>query len=193
MGFTSPLMYQASLKTSLMSYCSAPQPVPRAAAVSDVTYTAGIKFPSGCPCKDKQHDTKGNSLVAYVSYTAVSISLRAKNAASSSPTVTKHIPDVSTSDLRGKACVRVSVCVSKCNEQFPNSKPKSISSLSLQLARTHPWLRNLKKELVSSCMNFKTEIKDQKKSSLSQRRWTNVNVSQARNHIKCCSCSELKQ
>lgn len=124
MGFTSPLIYQASLKTSLMSYCSAPQPVPRAAAVSDVTYTADIKFPSGCPCKDKQHDTKGNLLVAYVSYTAVSISLRAKNAASSSPTVTKHIPDVSTSDLRGKACVRVSVCVSKCNEQFSNSKPK---------------------------------------------------------------------
>lgn len=192
MGFTS-LMYQASLKTSLMSYCSAPQPVPRAAAVSDVTYTADIKFPSGCPCKDKQHDTKTNRLVAYVSYTAVSISLRAKNAASSSPTVTKHIPHVSTSDLRGKACVSVSVSVSNCNEQFSNNKPKSISSLSLQLARTHPWVRNLKKELVSSCMNFKTEIKDQKKSSLSQRRRTNVNVSQVRNHITCCSCSERKQ
>lgn len=167
--------------------------MPRAAAVSDVTYTADIKFPSGCRCKDKPHDTKGNWLVAYVSYNAVSILLRAKNAASFSPNVTINITDVSTSDLRGKASVSVCVCVSKFNEQFSNRTPKSISSLSLQLARSHPWMRNLKKELVASCMNFKTEIKDQKTSSLSQRRWTDVNVSRVRNHIKCCSCSEVKQ
>lgn len=178
-----------------MSYCSAPQPVPHAAAVSGVTYTARIMFPGGCPCKDKQHSTQGNSLVVNVSYTAVSILLRAKNAASYSPNVTKHIPDESISDLRGKACVSVyeCVCVSKCNEQFSNRKPKSGFSLPLQLARTYPWMIKMKKELVSSCMNFKTEIKNQKKSSLSQRRGASVNVSQARNHIKCCSCSELEQ
>lgn len=85
-----------------MSSFLAPQPAPHAAAVSNVTYTADIKSPGACPCKDKRHETQRDFLVASVSYAAVSISLWAQNAAGASPTEIIHIPAVSTPDLRGK-------------------------------------------------------------------------------------------
>lgn len=122
-------------KTSLKSSCSAPQPASPAAAVSGVTYTANIMFPSECPGKDKQLPTQKNWLVANIFHTAVNISLRAKNAVGDSHTEI-HIPAESSSDLAGKACASVRAIVSA---QFSDRSgdPKNISFLSLQLARTH--------------------------------------------------------
>lgn len=98
-------MNQAPLKTSLKSYCSAPQPASLAAAASGVTYTANVTFPSECPCKYKQLSTQENWLAAKIFYTAVNISLRAKNAVGDSRTEIIRIPAETSPDLRGKACV----------------------------------------------------------------------------------------
>lgn len=97
-------MSQARFKMSLKSYCSAPQPASPAAAVSGVNYTANIAFPSECPCKDKPLTTRKNWLTANIFYTAVNISLTAKNAVGDSRTEIIHVPAVSSPDLRGKAC-----------------------------------------------------------------------------------------
>lgn len=98
-------MNQAQLKAPLKSCCSAPQPASLAAAASGVTYAANITFPGECPCKFKQLSTQKNWLVADVFYTAVNISLRARNAVGGSRTEIIHIPAESSADLEGKAPV----------------------------------------------------------------------------------------
>lgn len=96
--------------------CSAPQPAPPAAAVTGVTYSIrNTQSSHRCPCKKGQHDTKSNKFTTHVSYSAVNISVIARNAAGYSPAEIIQVLPVSAADLKSMCvCVRSLVCHISC-------------------------------------------------------------------------------
>ncbi|XP_038147544.1 interleukin-12 receptor subunit beta-1 [Cyprinodon tularosa] len=77
------------------------KPMHPAAAVGGVTYSVHVtQYSPRCPCKKKSHETRAHSHVVYVSYSAVNITVIARNAAGHSPPATIHIPAASSADLK---------------------------------------------------------------------------------------------
>uniref|UniRef100_A0AAQ5ZG98 Fibronectin type-III domain-containing protein n=1 Tax=Amphiprion ocellaris TaxID=80972 RepID=A0AAQ5ZG98_AMPOC len=84
---------------------SAPQMMPHAAAVSGVTYIlSDTQSSQGCPCEEKRkkHHTDMNKHTIYVPYSAVNISVIARNAAGSSPPAVVQIPTEPVADLKSR-------------------------------------------------------------------------------------------
>ncbi|KAM4575223.1 interleukin-12 receptor subunit beta-2 [Fundulus diaphanus] len=72
-----------------------------AAAIRGVTYTVNVTNCSPrCPCKKKSHKTKATRYTVYVSYSAVNITVIARNAAGPSPPAVVHVPAVPAADLK---------------------------------------------------------------------------------------------
>uniref|UniRef100_A0A3Q1FVZ9 Fibronectin type-III domain-containing protein n=1 Tax=Acanthochromis polyacanthus TaxID=80966 RepID=A0A3Q1FVZ9_9TELE len=82
---------------------SAPQKMPHAAAVSGVTYILSDTLSSqGCPCEEKRKKHHMNKHTIYVPYSAVNISVIARNAAGSSPPAVVQIPTEPVADLKSR-------------------------------------------------------------------------------------------
>lgn len=88
--------------------------MPHAAAVTEVKYLlTDTQSLHGCPCMRRTSEINSNKHTTYVSYSAVNITVMAKNAAGFSPPEIIQVsakPDV---DLKGM-CVCASVCYISC-------------------------------------------------------------------------------
>lgn len=92
--------------------CSDSQPMFRAASVEGVTYSiTDTQSSHRCPCKQVQHRIRGTHFTTYVSYSAVNISVIAKNAVGFSPTAVTSVGHIETVDLKSE-CTRVHACSS---------------------------------------------------------------------------------
>lgn len=81
--------------------CSPSQPPPHAAAVTGVSYSVwDTQSSHGCPCKKRLRHTELNKHTTYVSYSAVNISVTARNAAGDSPQAVIPVLPVSTAGLK---------------------------------------------------------------------------------------------
>lgn len=92
-----PVFVQTKLSSAL-------QPVPTAASVTGVTYSVSDSSHE-CPCKRRKRrkmrtDIETNKYTVYVSYSAVNISVIAKNAAGRSPPAVIEEPSVPVADLK---------------------------------------------------------------------------------------------
>ncbi|XP_056233515.1 interleukin-12 receptor subunit beta-1 isoform X2 [Seriola aureovittata] len=77
------------------------KPMPHAAAVGGVTYLLeDTQSSHGCPCKRTKRGRHHNNTVIYVSYSAVNISLTARNIAGYSPSALIEVPAVPAADLK---------------------------------------------------------------------------------------------
>ncbi|XP_051803702.1 uncharacterized protein LOC110950096 [Acanthochromis polyacanthus] len=77
--------------------------MPHAAAVSGVTYILSDTLSSqGCPCEEKRKKHHMNKHTIYVPYSAVNISVIARNAAGSSPPAVVQIPTEPVADLKSR-------------------------------------------------------------------------------------------
>ncbi|KAM9384992.1 leukemia inhibitory factor receptor isoform 2-T2 [Pholidichthys leucotaenia] len=76
--------------------------MPSAAAVKGVTYNlSDTQSSHGCPCMNKKtKNTEGNNYTMYVSYSAVNISVFAKNDAGESPKAIVQVPAEPAEDLK---------------------------------------------------------------------------------------------
>ncbi|XP_010752539.3 oncostatin-M-specific receptor subunit beta isoform X2 [Larimichthys crocea] len=78
------------------------KPMPHAEAVTGVTYVLKHEYSGGCPWVKKTHIIKSTKHTSYVLYSAVNISVIARNTASLSPPAVIRVPAVPAADL--KAC-----------------------------------------------------------------------------------------
>uniref|UniRef100_UPI0037E731E1 oncostatin-M-specific receptor subunit beta n=1 Tax=Semicossyphus pulcher TaxID=241346 RepID=UPI0037E731E1 len=77
------------------------KPMPHAAAITGVTYSLNNSQSSrGCPCAKRVHHINTNKHTFYVSYSAVNISVVAKNAAGFSPPAVLQLPGEPAADLK---------------------------------------------------------------------------------------------
>lgn len=84
---------------------SAPQPVPHAAAVRGVSYSLNNTQSSReCPClRERKRDYFGTTdYTTYVSYSAVNISITARNAAGHSPPAIIQVPAEPVTNLKSR-------------------------------------------------------------------------------------------
>lgn len=82
-----------------------------AASVTGVIYSVtDTQSSKSCPCKQVQRHTVGTHFTAYVSYSAVNISVIARNAAGSSPAAVVSIGQIQNADLKSE-CMHVLVSV----------------------------------------------------------------------------------
>ncbi|TNM87812.1 hypothetical protein fugu_006033 [Takifugu bimaculatus] len=81
--------------------CSDSQPMFQAASVTGVTYSiTDTQSSHRCPCKQVHHRTQGTHFTTYVSYSAVNISVIAKNAVGVSPTAVASVGQIEKVDLK---------------------------------------------------------------------------------------------
>lgn len=92
---------------SELFFHSALQPVLHAAAASGVTYILqDTQSSHGCPCQRERHNISSTYYNTYVSYSAVNISVIAKNAAGYSPPAIIQVPAEPATDLKSRSkCV----------------------------------------------------------------------------------------
>ncbi|XP_023138044.2 leukemia inhibitory factor receptor [Amphiprion ocellaris] len=113
--------------------------MPHAAAVSGVTYIlSDTQSSQGCPCEEKRkkHHTDMNKHTIYVPYSAVNISVIARNAAGSSPPAVVQIPTEPVADL--KICdktllnekLKRSTCLQWYELQDADLRPTNVTTLS---------------------------------------------------------------
>lgn len=89
-----------------------PQPMPHAAAVRGVNYSLqNTQSSHGCPCMKRKRliTTDKHTIHMYVSYSAVNISVTARNAVGNSPPTIVQVLAKRAADLKGR-----SVCVVDC-------------------------------------------------------------------------------
>lgn len=92
--------------------CSDSQPMFHAASVTGVTYSiTDTQSSHRCPCKQVQRSTRGTNFTTYVSYSAVNISVIAKNAVGFSPTAVASVGQIQKVDLKSE-CTCVHACSS---------------------------------------------------------------------------------
>lgn len=83
--------------------CSSSQEMPHAASVTGVTYiVTDTQSSQKCHCKRVQHSTQSNRFTIYVPYSAVNISVEAKNAAGFSPAAVVSVGLIPTADLKSE-------------------------------------------------------------------------------------------
>nr|XP_057930250.1 interleukin-6 receptor subunit beta isoform X2 [Doryrhamphus excisus] len=113
-----------------------------AAAVSGVTYILNDQQSSrGCPCKTKPRSIRDTESTTYVSYAPVSISVVARNAASSSPEAVIQIPAHAATDL--KPCdkillnekVKKFTCLEWYEIQDGDSRPQNVRTLTARMTK----------------------------------------------------------
>ncbi|XP_029684184.1 leukemia inhibitory factor receptor isoform X3 [Takifugu rubripes] len=76
-------------------------PMFQAASVTGVTYSiTDTQSSHRCPCKQVHHRTQGTHFTTYVSYSAVNISVIAKNAVGVSPTAVASVGQIEKVDLK---------------------------------------------------------------------------------------------
>ncbi|XP_042273843.1 interleukin-12 receptor subunit beta-2 [Thunnus maccoyii] len=114
------------------------KPVQHAAAVRGVTYSLNDTQSShGCPCRPvKNRDPiSTTSYTTYVSYSAVNISVIARNAAGSSPPAIIQVPAESAADLKtcDKTLLNVKINKTTCLEwyEFQDGDPRPENILTL--------------------------------------------------------------
>ncbi|XP_008277613.1 leukemia inhibitory factor receptor [Stegastes partitus] len=115
-------------------------PTPHAAAVGGVTYTlSDTQTSQGCPCERKKHPIDRNKSTIYVSYSAVNISVFAKNAAGSSPQANIQVPTKPVADLQicDKTLVNEKLKRGTCLEwyELQDSRPTNVITLSGRTAK----------------------------------------------------------
>lgn len=95
--------------------------MPHAAAVGGVIYSVSVtQWSLKCPCKrTKSHNITANSYSFSVSYSAVNITVTARNAAGLSPPAVVHIPAAVVADLKSRsdrlcAGLRQAMFISSC-------------------------------------------------------------------------------
>ncbi|XP_017268887.1 interleukin-12 receptor subunit beta-1 isoform X2 [Kryptolebias marmoratus] len=110
---------------------------PRAATLSGVKYRLNDTQSSrGCPCKKKSRETSTNSYTFYVSYSAVNITVIARNAAGESPQAIIQVPAASAADLKicDKSLLNKTIKKRTCLEfyelQDADLKPESVMTLT---------------------------------------------------------------
>ncbi|CAN9500942.1 unnamed protein product [Ophioblennius macclurei] len=111
---TPELKWREKLENGTRKVTLSWKPVPPAAAVGGVNFTlSDTQSLHGCPCDKKQaHTTTSTSYNIYLSYSAVNITLIAKNAAGESPPASVQIPAVHLEDC------------GVCNNSILNEKVK---------------------------------------------------------------------
>ncbi|XP_054646912.1 oncostatin-M-specific receptor subunit beta isoform X2 [Dunckerocampus dactyliophorus] len=132
------------------------KPVHHATAVSGLTYILkDTQSPRGCPCKKKPHSIKQTEHTEYVSYSPVSISVIARNAAGSSPEAVIQVPAGPAPDLKpcdktllnGK--VKKSTCLEWYELQDGDLRPESVRTLTARTTkRERKLMRNSTKDYV---------------------------------------------
>ncbi|KAK2835363.1 hypothetical protein Q5P01_015847 [Channa striata] len=113
------------------------KPVPPGAAVTGVTYMLNNTSPQGCTCMKEKHplETKKHTISMYLSYSAVNISIFARNTASISPPAVIQVPF--------KLSAHLKICDNKlletlnkttCHEWYQfqdgDSRPTNVMTLS---------------------------------------------------------------
>lgn len=84
----------------------------RAASVAGVTYSiTDTQSSHRCPCKQVHHVTQGTHFTTQVSYSAVNISVIAKNAVGFSPRAVASLGQIEKVDLKSE-CTCVHACPS---------------------------------------------------------------------------------
>lgn len=78
--------------------------MPQAEAVRGVTFLLDTQFHHGCPCWKRKHhiQTFKNTINTYVSYSAVNISIIARNAVGDSPPAIVQVPYEPAADLKSR-------------------------------------------------------------------------------------------
>ncbi|XP_070765728.1 interleukin-31 receptor subunit alpha [Enoplosus armatus] len=113
------------------------KPMPHAAAVTGVTYSLkDSQFSLGCPCKTRRDDIETNIYTTYVSYSAVNISVFARNAAGYSPPAVIQVPAVPAADLKNcdktllEEKFKNTTCLELYELQDGNSRPENVITLT---------------------------------------------------------------
>ncbi|XP_028259602.1 leukemia inhibitory factor receptor [Parambassis ranga] len=128
------------------------KPVPTAASVTGVTYSVSDSSQE-CPCKRRKRrkrrtDIETNKYTVYVSYSAVNISVIAKNAAGRSPPAVIEEPAVPVADLKlcdktllGKKLIRTT-CLQWYELQEADPRPKNVINVSGRMKKQERKLRS---------------------------------------------------
>ena len=110
-----------------------------AASVTGVTYSITESQSSQkCPCKGVQHSTRSNTFTLYVSYSAVNISVVARNAAGFSPAAVAWVGQISTAGVKSE-CTLVTDRVRSSRRTRTSLTVASV--LSHQSATKHYWVK----------------------------------------------------
>ncbi|XP_037554060.1 uncharacterized protein il12rb1 [Nematolebias whitei] len=118
------------------------KPTPHAATPNGVNYSVNDTHSSrGCPCKRKSHETSTNSYTVYVSYSAVNITVTARNAAGESPRAIIQVPAASAANL--KICdkmlmdekIKKRTCLEFYELRDADLKPESVMTLTARRQR----------------------------------------------------------
>lgn len=154
--------------------CSSSQDMLHAASVTGVTYSiTDTQSSHKCPCKQVQRSTESNHYTIYVSYSAVNISVVARNAAGVSPAAVASVGQMSTAGLKREYTLEIA-CVPPA-ESWTSLALASV--LCHQLVTEHYWVRKWKRETASSCTSFRMEAGGRPKLAIQQRENTKKNVS----------------
>ncbi|XP_022593671.1 interleukin-12 receptor subunit beta-1 isoform X2 [Seriola dumerili] len=145
------------------------KPMPHAAAVGGVTYwLEDTQSSHGCPCKRTKTSRHHNNTVIYVSYSAVNISLTARNAVGYSPSALIEVPAIPAADLKTCDNMTLDEKLNKktCKQWYElrdqDSRPQNV----ITLAKMQDYVRylhfehtcdNEKPRTVKMCLFYKKE------------------------------------